>query len=308
MKKVLVALMVLTVYIAFAGTSFAASYSYKKAEKKGFYTEGTAGKGSITGVVSLKGKAPGPIMEDLSKGKNVEFCIKHPDAKGNIRPRVKVEANGGKLKNAVVFIEELQTGKPWGDKAGKMNFDFRNCDIDQKIGVIRRTSEEEKKAWKAYNKEKKKAEKAKKTLPPWTGLEGTGALLTVTNNDPDILHNPHGYSVVGASRKTLFNKPLPSKGDVAQVTKDLKKFKAKGKKKATHFFLQCDQHNFMEADARIVWNPYYSITGADGAFKIDGIPAGKYKVTAWHPYVGESSQDVTVGAGAAKANFTLAAK
>ena len=308
MKKVLVALMVLTVYIAFAGTSFAASYSYKNAEKKGYYTEGTAGKGSITGVVSLKGKAPAPIMEDLSKGKNVEFCIKHPDAKGNIRPRVKVEANGGKLKNAVVFIEELQTGKPWGDKAGKMNFDFRNCDIDQKIGVIRRTSDEEKKAFKAYKKEKSKAEKAKKTLPPWTGLEGTGALLTVTNNDPDILHNPHGYSVVGASRKTLFNKPLPSQGDVAEVTATLKKFKAKGKKKDTHFFLQCDQHNFMEADARIVWNPYYSITGADGAFKIDGIPAGKYKVTAWQPYVGEVSQEVTVGAGAAKANFTLAAK
>jgi hypothetical protein len=247
-------------------------------------------------------------MEDLSKGKNVEFCIKHPDAKDNIRPRVKVEANGGKLKNAVVFIEELQTGKPWGDKAGKMNFDFRNCDIDQKIGVIRRTSDEEKKAFKAYKKEKSKAEKAKKTLPPWTGLEGTGALLTVTNNDPDILHNPHGYSVVGASRKTLFNKPLPSQGDVAEVTATLKKFKAKGKKKDTHFFLQCDQHNFMEADARIVWNPYYSITGADGAFKIDGIPAGKYKVTAWQPYVGEVTQEVTVGAGAAKANFTLKAR
>ena len=255
MKKVLLVTLTIVISIAFAGTSFAASYSYKKAEKKGFYTEGTAGKGSITGVVSLKGKAPAPIMEDLSKGKNVEFCIKHPDAKGNIRPRVKVEANGGKLKNAVVFIEELQTGKPWGDKAGKMNFDFRNCDIDQKIGVIRRTSDEEKKAFKAYKKEKSKAEKAKKTLPPWTGLEGTGALLTVTNNDPDILHNPHGYSVVGASRKTLFNKPLPSQGDVAEVTATLKKFKAKGKKKDTHFFLQCDQHNFMEADARIVWNP-----------------------------------------------------
>ena len=308
MKKVWLVVLTVVISASLMGTGFAASYSYKKAKKKGFYTEGTAGKGSITGVVSLKGKAPAPIMEDLSKGKNVEFCIKHPDAKGNIRPRVKVEANGGKLKNAVVFIEELQTGKPWGDKAGKMNFDFRNCDIDQKIGVIRRTSDEEKKAFKAYKKEKSKAEKAKKTLPPWTGLEGTGALLTVTNNDPDILHNPHGYSVVGASRKTLFNKPLPSQGDVAEVTATLKKFKAKGKKKDTHFFLQCDQHNFMEADARIVWNPYYSITGADGAFKIDGIPAGKYKVTAWHPYVGESSQDVTVGAGAAKANFTLAAK
>jgi hypothetical protein len=308
MKKVWLVVLTVVISASLMGTGFAASYSYKKAKKKGFYTEGTAGKGSITGVVSLKGKAPAPIMEDLGKGKNVEFCIKHPDAKGNFRPRVKVEANGGKLKNAVVFIEELQTGKPWGDKAGKMNFDFRNCDIDQKMGVIRRTSDEEKKAWKAYNKEKKKADKAKKKLPPWTGLEGTGALLTVTNNDPDILHNPHGYSVVGASRKTLFNKPLPSQGDVAQVTNNLKKFKAKGKKKDTHFFLQCDQHNFMEADARIVWNPYYAITGADGAFKIDGIPAGKYKVTAWQPYVGEVSQDVTVGAGAAKADFTLKAK
>ena len=80
------------------------------------------------------------------------------------------------------------------------------------------------------------------------------------------------------------------------------------KEKDKHFFLQCDQHNFMEADARIVWNPYYSITGADGAFKIDGLPAGKYKVTAWQPYVGESSQEVTVAAGAAKADFTLTAK
>ena len=72
--------------------------------------------------------------------------------------------------------------------------------------------------------------------------------------------------------------------------------------------LLSSMNNFMEADARIVWNPYYAITGADGSFKIDGIPAGKYKVTAWQPYVGEVSQEVTVGAGAAKADFTLAAK
>ena len=52
-------------------------------------------------------------------------------------------------------------------------------------------------------------------------------------------------------------------------------------------------------DARIVWNPYYAITGAVGAFNIDGVPAGKYKVTAWQPYVGEVSQELTVGAGAA---------
>ena len=276
MKKVLVVLMALIVSIAFAGTSFAAK------KKKG-YVEGTAGAGSITGVVSLKGNAPAPIMEDLSKGKNVEFCITHPDAKGNIRARVKVTAAGGKLKDTVVFIEKIATGKPWGD-LGKAHFDFKKCDIVQKVLAVRKPSKAEAKA---------------------NGTKAEGGIFTVKNNDPEILHNPHGYSIAGANRKTLFNKPLPSQGDIARVTKNIKRLK---QKKDKHFFLQCDQHNFMEADARIVWNPYYSISGADGVFKIDGIPAGKYKVTAWHPYAGGSSQDVTVGAGAAKANFTLVAK
>ena len=120
MKKVLFVVVMLTVSIAFAGTSFAA-------KKKG-YAEGTAGAGSITGVVSLKGAAPAPIMEDLSKGKNVEFCSTHPDTKDGIRPRIKVSAAGGKLKDAVVFIEEIDGGKPWGE-LGKAAYDFEKCDI-----------------------------------------------------------------------------------------------------------------------------------------------------------------------------------
>ena len=268
MKKVWIVVLALVVSVALAGTSFA---------KKKAYKEGSAGSGSIAGVVTLKGAAPAPIMENLAKGKNVEFCSKHADAKDGVRPRVKVSAAGGKLKDAVVFIEKIDGGKPWGD-GGKFVFDFTDCDVVQKMGAVRKPTKPERK---------------------------TGGIVKVNNNDTDILHNPHGYSVVGANRKTLFNKPLPSKGDVADVTKNLARLK---QKKDKHFFLQCDQHNYMEADARIVWNPYYAITGADGSFKIDGVPAGKYKVTAWQPYVGEVSQEVTVGAGAASANFELAAK
>ncbi|MFQ5715923.1 MAG: carboxypeptidase-like regulatory domain-containing protein, partial [Nitrospinales bacterium] len=82
-----------------------------------------------------------------------------------------------------------------------------------------------------------------------------------------------------------------------------KRFKAK---KDKHFFIQCDQHNFMEADGRIAWNPYYAITGEDGSFKLEDVPPGTYKVTAWHPYIGQVTQDVTVsGGGDAKADFEL---
>lgn len=240
--------------------------------KKAKYEEGAAGGGSISGVVNFKGTVPAPIMEDLNKGKNVEFCVTHPDTKeGGIRPRQKVVVNGGKLTDTVVFIENIEKGKAWS--ADTPNLDFKTCDIFPKVTVVRKTPKGMKKG-----------------------------LFTITNLDSDILHNPHGYSVAGASRKTLFNKPLPSKGDVADVTKSFKRFK---KKKDKHFFLQCDQHNFMEADGRIVWNPYYAISGADGTFKIDGIPAGKYQVTAWHPYAGESSQEVTVADGGAKADFTI---
>ena len=260
--------------------SLAASSSVSQLPKgfkvTGKYAEGTVSNaGSISGVVKFNGKVPAPIMEDLSKGKNVEFCSTHPDAKGNIRPRVKVAATIGYLKDAVVFIQNIDTGKSW--PTAVTNFDFQTCDIFPKVSVIRKTP------------------KGMKT-----------GLLTITNRDPEILHNPHGYSIVGANRKTLFNKPLPSKGDIADVTKSFKRFKPK---KDKHFFLQCDQHNFMEADARVVWNPYFSLSGPEGAFKIDQIPAGKYWVTAWHPYLGEVSREVTVAGGVdAKTDFELASK
>jgi hypothetical protein len=232
--------------------------------------------GSIEGTVMFNGRVPDPIMEDLSKGKNTAFCATHPDTQGGrFRPRVKVSAMDGKLKDVVVFIENIESGKPWGD-SGKMTFEFEKCDIKQKIGVIRKTSKAEKR---------------------------TGDLVKIINQDTDILHNPHGYSVKGASRKTLFNKPLPRKGDVADVTKSLARLK---QKKDKHFFLQCDQHKFMEADARIVWNPYYSISTREGSFTLDNVPAGTYRVTAWHPYAGEMTLRITVEEGASTyANFEL---
>ena len=255
---------VLTAAIALtATTSFAKKYKYEG----GAVSNG----GSVSGVVSFAGK-PQTIKKDLAKEKNKEFCSNHPDNEGLIRTIEKIKSKDGKLEGAVVFIKDLAKGKEWKQETVKV--DFKACDISPRVFTVRKTNKGEK--------------------------EGN---LMITNQDENTLHNPHGYDVAGANRKTLFNKPLPSVGAVADVTKNLKRLK---KKKSKHFFLQCDQHNFMEADGRIVWNPYFQVTGADGAFSLKDVPAGKYKVVAWHPYAGEVTQEVTVAGGAdAKADFTI---
>ena len=243
-----------------------------------YIEEEVANSGSISGVVKYDGP-PKDVRIDLMKEKNGETCSKHPDAKNGVRFDRKILSQNGLLQNAVVFIENIEKGKAWGSRGSAMegqgftSFHFKNCDILPRIAVVRKTG----KGVKVGN-------------------------VTVTTHDGGVLHNPIGYLVSGASRKVLFNKPLSSEVVLADVTKSLKRLKRKDK----HFFLQCGQHNYIEAEARIVWNPYYFITDANGSFKLDEVPAGKYKVTAWHPYAGEQSQEIIVSEGAeAIADFAV---
>lgn len=72
--------------------------------------------------------------------------------------------------------------------------------------------------------------------------------------------------------------------------------------------LHCDVHPWMAAWAVVSDNPYFAVTGADGTFKIDGLPPGTYTVEAWHPTLGLQSTKVKVKKGkTAKAAFTFAA-
>jgi len=54
----------------------------------------------------------------------------------------------------------------------------------------------------------------------------------------------------------------------------------------------------------VVPTPYFAVTGADGAFDIQGIPDGSYSVKVWHPKLKEASREVTVS-GATQADFEL---
>jgi plastocyanin len=66
----------------------------------------------------------------------------------------------------------------------------------------------------------------------------------------------------------------------------------------------CHLHPWMRMFVSVLWNPYYAITGADGTFKIKGLPPGYYTLEAWHEKFGTESMKVQAGG---KADFTFKA-
>jgi plastocyanin len=71
--------------------------------------------------------------------------------------------------------------------------------------------------------------------------------------------------------------------------------------------VKCNIHPWMHGYFVVLKTSHYSVTGQDGTFDIKGLPPGKYTVTAWQEQYGTKTQDVTVGAGAATANFVFTA-
>ncbi|MDB4889537.1 MAG: hypothetical protein JWL61_1392 [Gemmatimonadetes bacterium] len=68
------------------------------------------------------------------------------------------------------------------------------------------------------------------------------------------------------------------------------------------------EHPWTRAYLAVFDHPYFAVTGNGGSFTIDGVPAGKYKLNAWHERTGVSVQDVDVADNTAtKVTVTLSA-
>ena len=98
---------------------------------------------------------------------------------------------------------------------------------------------------------------------------GPGDRVRVKNSDA-ILHNTHGK----LGKPTVFNLALPNKEQMVDITKRLTK--------PGVVRVLCDAHPHMMAWMIVHDSPYYAVTDDKGAFKIDGVPPGTYKVTMWH--------------------------
>jgi hypothetical protein len=110
-----------------------------------------------------------------------------------------------------------------------------------------------------------------------------GQLLEIRNGD-STLHNAHGY----AGTSTLFNYAQPAGAKPAM------KLLSEGGRALK---LKCDVHPWMTAYIFVCDNRHFAVTGADGNFSLKGIPAGTYRVEAWHERFGTLASTVTVPEG-----------
>lgn len=113
----------------------------------------------------------------------------------------------------------------------------------------------------------------------------TGQPLDIVSSDA-TLHNVHA----AAKENKAFNLGMPAPG-----TRYTRTFE---KPEIVPF--KCDVHPWMRAWVAVVPHPFFAVTGPDGRYEIKGLPAGSYKIEAWHEKLPAQTFTVTVTDGETK--------
>ncbi len=115
----------------------------------------------------------------------------------------------------------------------------------------------------------------------------TGQPLDIVSSDA-TLHNVHA----AAKENAAFNLGMPAPG-----TRYTRTF---ARPEIVPF--KCDVHPWMRAWVAVVPHPFFAVTGPDGLYEITRLPAGTYKVEAWHEKLPAQTFTVTVGDGETQAH------
>ena len=109
--------------------------------------------------------------------------------------------------------------------------------------------------------------------------------LIIRNSDP-TLHNVHAMPTVNKE----FNMGQPFQGMELEHTFD---------KAEVMVRFKCDVHPWMSSYMGVLDHPFFGVSGVDGGYSIENLPAGDYVIEAWHEELGTQTQNVTVEDGAA---------
>lgn len=118
-----------------------------------------------------------------------------------------------------------------------------------------------------------------------------GTSVDFTNNDP-VYHN-----VFSSSETNKFDLGRRKKGET--VTKKMTKVEVPVP-------VYCEIHRKMTSNILVLQNPFFTVVGPGGSFKFRNVPAGTYRLAAWHDHWEPTGVEVTVKDGkTAKAELTL---
>lgn len=217
--------------------------------------------GTIAGVVTLQGTIPAPKAFNLVTFPDPEYCGRISNGHGwRLLHDFRVDEESGLygLKDVVVFLEGIEAGKPFDLSVPRV--EARDCRFAPFVTVVRDRH-----------------------------------AVEVVNMDP-VMHDIQAYETSRQlGTRVLFNSPLPmnahhQRGDLHALhghqpgPSMLEKIQlSKGRR---FFVMQCGFHAYMESWAVAVTNPYYEITDRTGAYAIEHVPPGTYRLIAWHPSVG----------------------
>ena len=222
--------------------------------------------GTIEGTITLDGVVPEPKGFNLITFPDPMYCGRISNGRGWRLLHDFVVSRQGGLKDAIVFLEGIEAGKPFDLSVPLI--EARDCMFQPFMTIVR-----------------------------------NGHAVEVINMDP-VMHDIQGYETSPeAGARVLFNTPLimnhqHHRGDLHAMHNH-----APGKsligpiylnKGRRTFYMQCGFHAYMESWAMAVNNPYYAVTDREGKFVIDGIPPGTYQLVVWHPQTGPGTTKFVV--------------
>lgn len=119
----------------------------------------------------------------------------------------------------------------------------------------------------------------------------TGQNLEILNNDP-VNHNVHAE----CEKNAAWNESQPPRAEHKNKQFDLEEIM---------FPVTCSVHPWMRAYVGVSSNPFFAVTGSDGAFTLNNVPPGTYTIEAVHEKYGSKEGRVTLTPkGVATIEFT----
>ncbi|WP_050419508.1 hypothetical protein [Bradyrhizobium tropiciagri] len=125
------------------------------------------------------------------------------------------------------------------------------------------------------------------SFEPQLQIVRDGGNLELRNLDP-VMHSARIYEVIQSARRQILNAVQDRDADPISTVI--------GATRGNAVKIECGVHDFMYAWIFVARNPYYAVVDDRGVFHIDNVPAGTYRLRAWHGRLGYRETKVVISA------------